>query len=474
MSTANLSGKKHTKNAYDMYPEQMIHTSKSLNTPTFWKDWDEHIYKETRDRIDTAMKNLQSIHLGPKTPNPYAMLTPNDDEDASEIDDESDSEANSTHKEPNEDEREEDDAEGGEWEQVVRKPKGLPVLKHAYSQKQCRMFSAMYNAYFKVLTGKDLNFVITPSSQPFVSAFEACIERDQLLATLFNERPVIVDPMGGSGSDTISMLFNLYPKLIITCEWVYIDDKEDTTGRDAEYNTLKRNIENMRRLFPEFQDADAPEIRNENMDCKIFLEGLDLHFNIDILYLDPNWANGWSKSERTPTEMISYLKESVFDPLNKRKIEPKCIIFKTRWGHENLRALMKELSPNYHPMYSIEATPFREKVDEVKFEETGEVHGRFHWVVIVHNELKTIHWKRSQVYMDLLRNGKDVTVAKADFIRPHIPLYSNNIRIPRKRERSDNAETITVIAPKHSQTRATKNGRPAKARQGHNTHKNAR
>jgi hypothetical protein len=412
--------------------EKKFHASSALNTPLSWKDWEETSYKDTRDRMDMAIAKLEKISVGPGK---YDVLRQSDDEESHN--EEEDTEE--TREEGREDEDE------GEWQKVVGKPKGLPVPKHSYNDAQCHYFSLLYNAYFKALTGKDLDFVITPSSQPFVSAFEACIERDQLLSTLFNERPVIVDPMGGSGSDTCAMLFNLYPKTIITCEWIY---SMSIKLRQTEYSILERNINNMISLFHELRGEDAPVVRCENMDCKDFLESLAVGFLIDILYLDPNWATEGSKVERTPKQMIEYLREKVIEPLNGKKISPKCIVYKTRWGHETLWDFMKELTPDYHVMYSVEATPFRDRVDEVKFRETGEVHGRFHWVVIVRNELKTVHWQRSQMYMDVFRNGKNVVVAKADLIRPHIPLYANNILRHKKRIHSDDEETITVVAPR--------------------------
>lgn len=353
-------------------------------------------------------------------------------------------------------EREDSDpleADGDGFETVQRKKKSdteTISLWRTYTEKECQVFSDMYNAYFMALTGEHLGFIITPSSQPYVSVFEACMERDFLLSTLFNKRPVIIDPMGGCGSDSCAMLFNLYPKSLWVCEYILTTNER---RQATEYSILEKNMKAMVKSFklldPE-QTPGAPELHTRNMDCREFLLGLEVGFHVDILYLDPNWVKGGADNEveRTPEEMVDYIREFVIEPLTARQIFPKCIVYKTRYLTEMLWPVMKVLSPDYHPMYSIEAQPFRTAVDEAQFKTTGAVKGRFHWAVIVHNELRTEHWHKSQVYKDLLFNGKDVLIAKEDLIGPNQPMYTKRYRKPVEADRADGRDTILVRAPK--------------------------
>lgn len=362
-----------------------------------------------------------------------------------------------------EQEASDEDEDHGGFTEVVRKRKGASntIGPHRiYSEEECREFSEMYNLWFKALTGKDLGFIITPSSQPYVSSFEACMLRDHVLSTLFDSRPNWIDPFGGSGGDTCAALFNLHPEKVFICEYMYT---EDTGVKTREFQAMEHNINNMCREFDVLNDArnpSAPQVFMVNKKCEDFLRELDPEILIDILYLDPNWFKGGplQETERSPKEMVTYLNYHVIKPLSGRKNQPKCIVFKTRWLSQVLWPFMKILTPDYHPLYSIEATPFRQKIDEKKFKEEGEVRGRFHWVVIVHNELKTLHWAKSEVYKDLFINRKDVFIEEADLIQPRIPAYAGIVPLPKKSKRTSGEGLIHLRPPKRQPTQKGRGG----------------
>lgn len=350
---------------------------------------------------------------------------------------------------------EDDSDDHGEFTTVVRKRKkeSNTIGPHrVYTEEECQGFSDMFNLWFKGLTGKDLGFIITPSSQPYVSAFEACMLRDHLLATLFDTRPTWVDPMGGSGGDTCAALFNLYPKAVYICEYVYTQDDGVKT---KEFLAMENNLDNMCKIFDVLnvkKNPEAPVVHKINKKCEDFLRELDPDVHIDILYLDPNWYKGGplQETERSPKEMVTYLKYHVLRPIEGRKHPPKCIVFKTRWLSQVLWPFMKILTPDYHPLYSIEATPFRQHIDEKKFNEEGEIRGRFHWVIIVHNELKTLHWGKSEVYKDLFINRKDVFIDEADVISPQIPAYAGLIPYPKRSKRTSGQGLIHLRPPQRA------------------------
>jgi hypothetical protein len=354
---------------------------------------------------------------------------------------------------------EESDDGHGEFTEVVRKRRSETshIGQHrVYSKEECETFSVLYNLWFKCYTGKDLNFVITPESQPFISAFEACNELCHVVASLFDRRPVWVDPFGGSGGDTCAALFNMYPEAVHIGEYIYTKEEEVQT---KQFSNMEHNIRNMCRLFPALnpeQNPSAPKVYMENKTSEVFIRELDQSVLIDILYLDPNWYKGGplGETERSPMEMMTYLNHHVIKPLKERGAWPKCIVFKTRWLSQVLWPFMKLLTPDYHPVYSIEATPFRTKVDEKKFKEEGEVRGRFHWVVIAHNELKTIAWTKSDVYDSLFVKREDVYIEECDLVGPHLPAYADNVLFPKRSKRTSGPGLLHIHPPVRKTTGA--------------------
>lgn len=414
---------------------------------------DHGTYQQTCARIAETIRRMEQLGAvktfnGNPKPDPRRNMFAELDSDDDERNEQESKRGRSDAEDEEGRESHEDDTE---FTTVVRKRKqdSNTIGPHrVYTEEECRVFSALYNLWFKCLTGKDLGFIITPSSQPYVSAFESCMLRDHVLATLFDARPVWVDPMGGSGGDTAAALFNLYPRAVFICEYVYTDD---SGVRSREFQALGNNINNMRDCFDVLnpkKNPEAPIVHMSDKKCEDFLRELDPDLHIDILYLDPNWYKGGplQETERSPSEMVSYLKHHVIRPLEGRKNPPKCIVFKTRWLSQVLWPFMKLLTPDYHPMYSIEVTPFRQKVDEKKFEDEGEVRGRFHWVIIVHNELKTLHYKKSEVYKDLFMDRKEVFIEKTDLISPTMPAYAGFIPFP-KRSRRTSGEGLIHIKP---------------------------
>lgn len=343
------------------------------------------------------------------------------------------------------------DEEG--WSTKVRQST-IKVKREVATEEQCSEFSAMYNRYFKAVFGQDIDFIITPLSQPYVSVLEACMERDRVLRPLFNERPVILDAMGGCGSDAVAMLLGLYPRKYILCD--HYDVGSDRQER--EWNTVNHNLKRLRNAFdelrppPEGEKNDAPEVITVMMDCQKYIMQMPTKTKVDLLYLDPNWSiSVKSNYELTPEGLIQYLNTKVIAPLKARDIQPQCIVFKTRWASTILEPFMRLLTTDYHCTSSVEATPFRNSVDEAQNSSVGEVRGRFHWMVIVHDALKQIVWRKTQIYMDTYRRHRDVRVNKSDQLRPQIPLYASRVIFPSEQTQEIEGETVLVKATQRSQ-----------------------
>lgn len=338
------------------------------------------------------------------------------------------------------------------WSTVV-KESTIKVKRGLATEEQCREFSAVYNRYFKAVYGKEIDFIITPLSQPYVSVLEACMERDRVLRPLFDERPVIFDPMGGCGGDAVAMLTGLYPSKYILCD--HFNVAEDLQER--EWNALNHNLRNLRNAFdelrppPEGETNDAPVVITTMMDCSEYIMQMPIGTRVDLLNLDPNWSiSAKSKYELTPEGLIHYINSKVLAPLKAREIQPKCIVFKTRWASTILEPFMRLLTKDYHCTYSVEATPFREQVDEVRNRLAGEVEGRFHWMVIVHDALKQVVWRKSKLYMDVVRRKRSVIVKKKDLLHPKTPLYADRMVLPAEQTQETEGETISVEATRHT------------------------
>lgn len=338
------------------------------------------------------------------------------------------------------------------WSTMV-KESTIKVKQGLATEEQCKGFSAVYNQYFESVYGKNIDFIITPLSQPYVSVLEACMERDRVLRPLFDERPVVFDPMGGCGGDAVAMLTGLYPRKYILCDHFNVADDL----QEREWNTLNHNLRNLRNAFeelrppPEGETNDAPVVVTTMMDCKEYIMQMPMGTRVDLLNLDPNWSiSAKSKYELTPEGLIHYINSKVIAPLNEREIKPKCIVFKTRWASTILEPFMRLLTKDYHCTYSVEATPFREHVDEVRNRLAGEVEGRFHWMIIVHNALKEVVWRKSKLYMDVVRRKRSVIVKKKDLLRPKIPLYADRVILPAEQTHETEGETILVKATRHA------------------------
>jgi hypothetical protein len=318
-----------------------------------------------------------------------------------------------------------------------------------YTEEECKEFSKLYNDWFQCYTGKFPGFIITPESQPYISSFEACLELHHALITLFDERPSWVDPFGGSGLDTCAAMFGMNLRSVHVSEFYHTHDKEEAV---TQYVTMEENIHRLLQDFPQLdstKNTSATKVFMYNKKSEDFLRHLPINLKIDILYLDPNWYKGGpqNETERSPAEMVNYLRYHVIKPLKETNRLPKCIVLKTRWLSEVLWPFIKVLTPDYHPRYSIEATPFRTRIDENSFLNEGEVRGRFHWAVIIHDELKTIHWHKSQVYKDIFIHRKDVYIDEADLIGPGIPLYSGRTRYPQPSSKTEPGPGVIHVRP---------------------------
>jgi hypothetical protein len=120
-----------------------------------------------------------------------------------------------------------------------------------YNQLWCNYITGLQRSYFKLMTGTDLRLQLTPETQPYATTWESRRNIDRLLRTEFAQRPVIFEPMCGSGCDIIWSLMDLDPAQIFGVDMMKAEEFEKT----------RQNIINFYSQFPnDYIDETVNEI----------------------------------------------------------------------------------------------------------------------------------------------------------------------------------------------------------------------
>jgi hypothetical protein len=347
---------------------------------------------------------------------------------------------------------------------------GAPRIrkKHMYSEKQVAVFAQKYNTYFHALTGKHIDFHITPTSQPYLSVLSSCRHRDQVLMTLFEEPPVIWELMGGSGSDSIAFMLDLAPRKIVIVEYGIGEHGEKLKEKQA----LIHNISSFCSCFDEYKDAfDALNPGNPDKRVRVhyttardFINhanpvradtGKRERMHVNMVYLDPSWDKAFYQAvegqeahrsddeadgekyvpnvveeyESTPEELFHYLEAQVWKPLEENNIDVDVFVLKTRWEWSQVQKQLEQVNSKYYTPYSIQAVPFREHLTG-KPGKYGEIEGQFHWITMIRKNYRTIYDHRPEWYMDLMRRGKTIYVDERTTIKPFHPRYTDHLLFP--------------------------------------------
>ncbi len=273
--------------------------------------------------------------------------------------------------------------------------------------------------------GVMIKFMFTPASIPYVSMLEACRARDSAIVNLITHRPVIWDIMGGSGTDSVGFLCNMYPEALVLVDDCYVTEQ----GRAFEFECVRHNIQEIVRAFPILDDVRIEFHSTTARDFILLERNRGVH--VTILFIDPCWFSGRAADTREmePEELLALLHEEVFAPIKQNKIQVDFYILKTRWAWEKIAGLLgdSDLSTKYHPVLSIMAQPLRKFVDEEQWEREGQTKGRYHYVVLMHSDLREDAWVKSDLYK-ALRERQPFTVDTRTFSEPFQPRYSEGIQ----------------------------------------------
>lgn len=358
--------------------------------------------------------------------------------------------------------------------------------KGEYDPEMVSKFTKIFKDYFYSTTGRQIEkFQLTPSTHKYVTMMPAARNRDRVLATLFESRPVIWDLFAGSGADIISNLEELDPKEIVACNKSVPEEIVHGPEYDKsmqEFNILKQNIDAFYDAYPELKgDPSNNYFRKDGTPCThmklkhthahTFILSCPEGTEVDMVYLDPSWDDEHkpgSKDERKyemePKELFDHLEQIIWGPIRTRKIKVGCYVIKTRWNWMKVQEYLPKINSEFMAMYSIRSQPFRSKLDQVG--PYGQVKGVYHFMVLVHKQYKTVNVQNGQLYYDIVRNGTPVWVKRSTVIKIHKPRYSNQLANPEFTETDPhNDEEYFFVNPppsKHPGERMTDGGNAGK------------
>jgi hypothetical protein len=335
--------------------------------------------------------------------------------------------------------------------------KGIPVAV-PQSEGKMRHHERVFRDLFYAYTGrKILDFKLTPESSKYISMLTSARERDNVLSTLFSSRPVIWDLFAGSGADVYSFLSNLWPKTVVACQRSVRDGVSHGSEYEKsknEYKVLTKNIQAYVDVFPELKlkiytegrmdpfpalsageghgipsTADTPPV----IKCKHLLaedfintqEGAE----VDMVYLDPSWDDEHDsdenplKYELSPKQLFDRLERIIWGPIRRKNIKVGCYVIKTRWNWLKVQEYLPSINSEYIARYSVEAQPFRHVLDQPG--PYGAIKGIYHYMILVHRDYETIEVKNTQMYWDIVQNGKPVWIKRDTVVPIYKPMYTH-------------------------------------------------
>lgn len=282
-----------------------------------------------------------------------------------------------------------------------------------YSDVYCKWFSEKWNLYFESLYDKNINFQITPRSQPYFTPMDCRTHLDVLLQALFPESPTVLDLTCGVGGDITDMVMRLKPAQSFCVDYM----------AEEEHRVLNQNLKNLVAAFPDefpegqdtIKNATASDgawdarisihqktaskflkeygayLGNKKKKCKS--EGKLYKEPFVFMYADPSWNGQYLtdltfeeldmvlnaertekprqvfgeyeeilENEATPKILMNYLATCIINPAIKAGVPIDILCIKVRWEitqqkmQENLQ-LHPDLKNLFVVLYSVQAIP---------------------------------------------------------------------------------------------------------------------
>jgi hypothetical protein len=220
----------------------------------------------------------------------------------------------------------------------------LPSKKGKLPPTVLDKFIKEFNQYWILETQKNIKFVFAEEDLNFLTLTDPAFFRNRFMQKFFTDPPIILEAFGGVGGDTITFLRDFDPE---TC---YVVQNGLTGAKRTETRSfvmLQMNVQNFFHAFPELDHNNV--VYSADTVYNFILQTQFLR--IDLLYLDPPWVlNG--VNECTPKELVEFLNTAAFEALKIKKIIPRVICIKTRFGWDKIKEI-EPLIPQYNRFVSI-------------------------------------------------------------------------------------------------------------------------
>jgi hypothetical protein len=230
-------------------------------------------------------------------------------------------------------------------------PPGGAQKTKVVPERLLQKFIGEFNDYWVRWTGKDIRFKFTANDLNFLTLTDPARVRNMFLRKFFYDPPVILEAFGGTGADTITFLHDLDPSHCYVVQNGL--SGVATRTEQAAFVLLQGNIHYFFEAFPELNHGNvmfsAYTVRDFIREAPIT--------KIDLLYLDPPWVIK-GDMECTPKELINFLDDTVFKSLNAKRILPRVICIKTRFGWDKISQI-EHLIPKYNRFVSIKTQPLK-------------------------------------------------------------------------------------------------------------------
>ena len=213
-------------------------------------------------------------------------------------------------------------------------------------------FVKEFNDYWFLEFHTNINFAFGAEDLNSLTLTDPAMGRNMFLQKFFIESPVILEAFAGVGGDTITFLLKFKPKHLFAVQHGSPLTSHPIEGRA--YNLLQLNVNSFLSQYP---DIPRNSITFSDETIQNFIAHTPGLTHVDLLYLDPPWVlNG--VNECTPEELVDFLNEYVFKALASKKIVPRVICIKTRFGWNEVDRIQHYI-PAYYRDHSIKTQPMK-------------------------------------------------------------------------------------------------------------------
>ena len=171
-----------------------------------------------------------------------------------------------------------------------------------YNDVYCKWFSEKWNLYFESVYNVNINFQITPRSQPYFTPMDCRTHLDILLQALFPEPPTVLDVTCGVGGDVTDMLLRLKPAQTFCVDYM----------AEEEHGVLNQNLKNLVEAFPKEFPEGKETIKNATKSDGAWDARISIHQKTASSFLKEYGVYLGNKKKKCKSEGKLYKQPFVF------------------------------------------------------------------------------------------------------------------------------------------------------------------